>query len=133
MKASKSAVFLFELMIVILVFVLAAAICSQIFAGSYRMSRESQALTMTSIHAQTMAERFKAGDNAISPMYFDSSWHEVDAADEQQIYYSVELEDMTAASSVSGMRWAVVRVLKVGEAEPVFTLNVKKYDIETVG
>ena len=55
MKTSKSAVFLFELMIIILVFVLAAAVCTQIFASAFTMSTESRELTMSSINAQTVA------------------------------------------------------------------------------
>ncbi|MDR1796944.1 MAG: hypothetical protein LBR44_05780 [Clostridiales Family XIII bacterium] len=90
-QASKSAIFLFELMIVILVFTVAAAICSEIFASAYAMSKESRALTMSAINAQTVAEQFKASDGeAADPLYFDKDWNEVHSADDAK--YVVELQ-----------------------------------------
>jgi type II secretory pathway pseudopilin PulG len=61
MKISKTAIFLFELMIVILIFSLAAAICTSVFGKAYGFSEDSKALTMAVLRAESVAEQFKAG------------------------------------------------------------------------
>ena len=121
MKVSKSAVFLFELMIIILVFTMAAAICTQIFATSFNMSTESHELTMSSMNAQTIAEEFKAGKEGIQPLYFDREWA---AAADSDAYYTVRLEEQPGGPD---MRDAYVNVYKSGGAEAIFTLHVKEY------
>ena len=121
MKVSKSAVFLFELMIIILVFALAAAVCLQIFATAFTMSTESHELTMSSINAQTVAEQFKAGDSDLDDLYFDRDWAATDAANAQ---YTVALEEEAGAPQ---MRDAFVNVYKKDSAEPIFSLHVKDF------
>jgi len=121
MKTSKSAVFLFELMIIILVFTLAAAICTQIFANAFNVSTESHELTMSSINAQTIAEQFKAGKPDIEPLYFDRTWKATDAAD---AYYTVSLDDK---SSSADMRDAMVSVYKKDVTDSIYSLHVKEF------
>ena len=121
MKTSKSAVFLFELMIIILIFVLAAAICTQIFASAFKMSTESRELTMSSINAQTLAEQYKSGEVDIEPMYFDRNWGEIDKS---AAYYRVELSERDAMPK---MLDADVNVYKTGQEDAIFTLRVKEY------
>jgi len=121
MKTSKSAVFLFELMIIILVFALAAAVCTQIFASAWSMSTESRELTMSSINAQTVAEQFKAGDDDIEPLYFDRNWA---ASDRTGAYYRVELNDISDSPQ---MRSAYVNVFKTEQQDAIFTLHVKEF------
>jgi len=136
MKTSKSAVFLFELMIIILVFVLAAAVCTQIFASAFKMSVESRELTMSSINAQTVAEQFKAGVPGIKTLYFDAEW---EATSEPGAEYRVELDEVDgtevkicvasgeATVTDSNMREAFVNVYKAGEEAAIYTLHVKEY------
>jgi len=121
MKASKSAVFLFELMVIILVFTIAAAVCAQIFASAFAMSKESRNLTMSSINAQTVAERFKAGDMGVSSLYFDSEWH---ATDEAGAHYTVSLDEQEGAPQ---MREAYVNVYEKDAATAIFSLHVKEF------
>ena len=121
MKTSKSAVFLFELMIIILVFVLAAAVCTQIFAGAFKMSVESRELTMSSINAQTVAEQFKAGVSDIETLYFDANW---EATGTTVAEYWVELEEL---SDTAPIREAYVNVFKIGDDEAIYTLHVKEF------
>jgi len=135
MRTSKSAVFLFELMIIILVFSLAAAICTQIFASAYKMSTESRELTMSSINAQTIAEEFKAGEPDIEPLYFDKNWA---ASDQADAYYRVELDENDSITGVSpptggsvavgsNIREAFVNVFKLGDDQAIYTLHVKEF------
>jgi len=121
MKTSKSAVFLFELMIIILVFTLAAAICTQIFARAFNMSVESRELTMSSMTAQTVAEEFKAGKPVIESRYFDREWAVTDQAG---AYYTVLLEEQSESSD---MRNAFVSVYKEGKTESIYSLHVKEF------
>jgi hypothetical protein len=121
MKASKSAIFLFELMIIILVFTLAAAICTKIFASSFNMSTESRELTMSSMNAQTIAEEFKADKPDIEPLYFDRDWV---ATDESNAFYTVLLEEQGDSDN---MRNAYVNVHKDGKTEPIFSIHVKEF------
>jgi len=121
MKISKSAVFLFELMIIILVFTLASAICTQIFASAFTMSKESRDLTMSSINAQTVAERFKAGSPDAQTLYFDRDWKATDAAN---AYFTVALEEQADSPA---MRDAWVNVYEEDAAEAIFSLRVKEF------
>jgi Tfp pilus assembly protein PilE len=130
MKISKSALFLFELMIVILIFTFAAAICTEIFANSLRMSRESRGLTMSSVNAQTVAEEFKASDSAAAPppLYFDEDW--TAAEDGESAFYTVVLEDN---GSTPQMKDAFVNVYQGGAEEPIYSLHVKAFAAEFAG
>jgi flagellar basal body-associated protein FliL len=121
MKTSKSSVFLFELMVIILVFTLAAAICTQIFVGAFKMSGESRELTMSSINAQTVAERFKSGEDDIEPVYFAGNWAE---EDRDGAYYRIEIDRQ---DSNPKMRDAYVNVYKVGEEKLLYSIHVKEF------
>ncbi|MDR0874800.1 MAG: hypothetical protein LBN12_01175 [Clostridiales Family XIII bacterium] len=123
MRTSKSAVFLFELMIIILVFTMAAAICTQIFARSFTMSQESRALTMGSINAQTIAEQFKATGEAPDDLYFDKDWAAVSSSGDA--YYTVKLVDN---GSTAEMKSADVNIYKTGEKDSLYTLHVKRFE-----
>ena len=138
MKTSKTAVFLFELMIIILIFTLASAVCTQIFASSFNMSKESRELTMSSINAQTIAEQFKSGASDIEPLYFDKSWA---PAGSDGAYYRVELDEQNGmlsltnagsssadtVSAESNMREAYVNVFRIDGEEAIYTLHVKEF------
>jgi hypothetical protein len=121
MKTSKSALFLFELMIIILVFTLAAAVCTQIFASAYDMSMESRELTMSSMNAQTIAEEFKAGKPDIEPLYFDRNWV---AVGKDNAFYTVVLEEQKDSAV---MRHASVNVYKEGGSLSIFSIHVKEF------
>ena len=57
---SKTPLFLMELIIMLLVFSVSAAICLQVFAGARRISDESHRLDVSVMLAQTAAESWKA-------------------------------------------------------------------------
>ena len=91
--SSGSGLFLVELIIGLLVFALASAICLEIFVGSHRISNETSRLNNAVVLAQNGAECFKAsgGDLRETAMlmrgylytddavlkYFDSNWNPV--------------------------------------------------------
>lgn len=57
---SKTPLFLMELMIMLLVFSIAAAVCLQVFAGAKRISIESQRKDAAITQVQTAAEYWKS-------------------------------------------------------------------------
>lgn len=63
MKQSRTgaSLFLFELLIGLLIFAFCAAVCTRIFVGAHRISRESVALSHAVAIAQNAAERERAG------------------------------------------------------------------------
>jgi len=75
MKHSKSALVLMELIIVILFFSLASAVCIQLFSKAHLLSEKTVNENHAVIHAQNLAECFLAteGDSAQIKSIFDSS------------------------------------------------------------
>ena len=71
---SKTPLFLMELIIMLLVFSISAAVCLQVFAGAKRISAESSRLDTAVIQAQNAAECWKAtkGDIAETAEMFGS-------------------------------------------------------------
>lgn len=57
---SKTPLFLMELIIMLLVFSVSAAICLQVFAGARRISDESRKLDLAVMQAQNVAECWKS-------------------------------------------------------------------------
>lgn len=119
MKISKSSVFLFELMVVIMVFTIAAAICTSIFAESYMMSRESSDLTMSSINAQTLAEKFKAGEENIDVLFFDRHW---ESSNDSNSTYKIELTPDPTEGNIAS---ATIEATRDGKS--IYSLTVKEY------
>jgi Tfp pilus assembly protein PilE len=126
MKTSKSAIFLFELMIIILVFSIAAAVCVSIFAKAFNMSKESEDLTMSAITAQTAAEEYKAGVSDLKQRYYDADW---EPATEDKAMYTVAIE---GAGEADGLRSANVVVYKIdgSKHDNIFSIPVSKYEGE---
>ena len=57
---SKTPLFLMELIIMLLVFSVSAAVCLQVFSGARKISEESRKLDAAVMQAQTIAECWKA-------------------------------------------------------------------------
>jgi hypothetical protein len=87
MKVSKSAIFLFELIFVIFVFTVSAAICANIFGQSYSYSRDSKDLTEAMLIAETQAEEFKADASNIGAdtytLFYDKDWNKLKDGDKK--------------------------------------------------
>ncbi|MDR2157425.1 MAG: hypothetical protein LBO81_06580 [Clostridiales Family XIII bacterium] len=122
MKISKSAVFLFELMVVILIFTIAAAVCTSIFAKAYSFSSDSKNLTMAVIKAESAAERFKASKGAggqPDALYFDKHWQAV--ASERDAAFKIVL----SPSEQGGMSVCDIEVYSGDKS--IYNLEVKAY------
>jgi hypothetical protein len=96
MKVSKSAIFLFELMAVILIFTVAAAICTDIFAKAFQVSDDSRNLTKAIIRIETVAEEFKADPASAESeeLYYDENWDAVKGEDDAEfvLYRNITTE-----------------------------------------
>jgi hypothetical protein len=126
MKVSKSAIFLFELMFVILVFTISSAICANIFAKAYNFSTDSRDLTNAVIRAESAAEIFKAdsdsGASEEAIVYYDAEWRELDT--EGGAYYALKLTPVIDGN----LCIANVTVTKLkGNEKEIFSLDAVKY------
>jgi type II secretory pathway pseudopilin PulG len=130
MKVSKTAIFLFELMVVILVFSLAAAVCTSIFSKAYGFSRESKDLTMAVLEAESVAEEFKDGKVPTSDLLFDKDWKrttdEGEDKDTSAYFIRTETEQKGPVNEMT------ISVKKTGEGgvgpSDIYVLKVKAYD-----
>ena len=57
---SKTPLFLMEILIMLLVFSISAAVCLQVFSGAKQISEESKTLDAAVLHAQNAAEYWKS-------------------------------------------------------------------------
>jgi Tfp pilus assembly protein PilE len=138
MKISKSAIFLFELMFVILIFAISAAVCSSIFAEAYGVSTRSEELTMAVVKAESAAEEFKAGEGETAKAleagngghvvrFYDQDWNPIN--EEGKAMYALVLRP--GASELNGVRTCDIAVKKVpatGATKEIFRLQAKRFD-----
>ncbi|MDR1495482.1 MAG: hypothetical protein LBS67_00975 [Clostridiales Family XIII bacterium] len=130
MKISKTAIFLFELMVVILVFSLAAAICTSIFGKAYGFSEESKDLTMAVLKAETIAEEFKDGRTPEGDLLFDEEWKAT--TDEGENKDTARYFIRTEVGEENAVREMAIAVKEIGddgeEPSDIYVLKVKAYD-----
>lgn len=99
MKHSRSSLFLMEMIIAILFFSLASAVCIQLFAKSHTLSRQTVNQNQAVIQAQNLAESYLAlegdfeqmaalfdtadadNETATLQLYFDTNWNPVSVSD----------------------------------------------------
>lgn len=81
MKHSKSSLFLMELIIAILFFSLASAVCIQMFAKAHLLSAQTVNQNNAVIQAQNLAEVFLSNDGDITQVasFFDNSSFDADS------------------------------------------------------
>ena len=117
---SKSSLFLIELVIVILVFSLSAAVCLRLFFESRKISDQSRNVSQASITVQTVADCYKAmkGDfnktaqlldgtvkGQVVEFYYNRIWESVGSADDAYFVIRIELiEHQHKESTVTASR-----------------------------
>ena len=138
MKISKSAIFLFEVMMVILIFSAAAAICTTIFAKAHHFSVRSEDITMAAVKAQSAAEIFKSGtDNASMQAlerdgsfteYYDENWEKIPGdGDGAPAAYALIMTLKPEVSLPVESCEIDVRRLLAGEGDSVIKLQAGRY------
>lgn len=115
-SASRSTLFLMELMIVIFIFALCAAVCMRLFGAAYSMSSDSDALNHATAISKTAAGCYKAADgdlalwcrlmdasdplaesavqNGRAELYYDVAWQRTDAPCRDGFYLCIVQEDI---------------------------------------
>lgn len=147
MKHSRSSLFLMEMIIAILFFSLASAVCIQLFAKSHLLSTQTVNQNHAVIQAQNLAESYLSLEGDISAMQnlfspseqidentlrltFDSSWNLCSA--ENGGSFQAELVNTPAEDT--GIMEALITVYDVSAPEsPVYTLSVMHHTAERRG
>lgn len=151
MSHSKSSLFLMELIISILFFSLASAVCVQLFAKAHVISGETVDLSHAVTEAQNLAELWYAteGDcnmvnellpdtnmtrsskSAIQTLYYtyDEQW---ELCSPTEAVYTMILEnidnlDNSVGNDVTGLINAYITVRKEDSEEPVYTLSLSHH------
>ncbi|MCM1024796.1 MAG: hypothetical protein NC432_00015 [Roseburia sp.] len=124
MKHSRSSLFLMELIIAILFFSLASAVCIQLFARSHLLSRETVNQNNAITQAQNLAESWYAAGGSLDAMLlmldgsaptdggngiftvFDSDWNAVESSDPEVSYVA----ELSLLPDASGLLYAAVTV-----------------------
>lgn len=138
MKHSRSSLFLMEMIIAILFFSLASAVCIQLFAKSHLLSTQTVNQNQAVIQAQNLAESYLAleGDlNAIHDLFssselleentlclsFDSEWQP--CSTENTACFHAELQH--SPSMENGIMKAEITVYAVASPDsPIYTISV---------
>ena len=85
-ERTRAAIFLFELLIVITVFSVCAAVCAWIFTDAFIKSQAANDLNNAVIFAQNAAEAFKVNPEE-SIAYYDKDWRLCGAEDAEYVLY----------------------------------------------
>lgn len=142
---SRSGLFLIELMIAILFFALASAVCMQLFTRAHLIARDSRDLGEAVNRTQIAAEYFKSADGSLERMaelldlptesmqedriiiLYDKQWNRLDHGDQTSVYR------MTIQMVKSEVDSVIIRVEDLrGEPTEVFGLEAKKYIPESI-
>jgi Tfp pilus assembly protein PilV len=144
MKHSRSSLFLMEMIIAILFFSLASAVCIQLFTRSHLLSTQTVNQNHAVIQAQNLAESYLSLEGNVAAMQdlfspseltdentlrlaFDSSWNL--CADGDSTRFLAELHHTPAGEN--GIMEAVITVYDISAPEsPVYTLSVMHHTAE---
>lgn len=146
MKHSRSSLFLMEMIIAILFFSLASAVCIQLFVKSHLMSTRTVDQNHAVIWAQNLAESYLAAEGDLDSMQglfspsehvqdnflrlsFDDKW-KICSADSAA--FRADLTHMPAEGN--GIMTAEITVYNISSPEsPVYTLSVMHHVAERRG
>ena len=150
MKQSKASLFLMELIICILFFSLAAAVCVQLFVRSHNLSKRTVDQSQAVIIAENLAECFYAteGDPQQISGYFSSSHVEESpeypsGARELTLYFNADWQETSDPDSAAYLARllvlepgseenpeedlisGIIRLQEVSKDDPFYELNLK--------
>ena len=133
-KKSGSAVFLMELMMVIMFFSLAVVVTLRFFMTAYHKEQESIRLNDAIVQAQNALEQFRVNG---SGMFGSGAWTELPAQDGGRCFLQGSPEDETPFSvyvfvfvtdTPNGkLEHGVVQAVRLDEPDPLCRLELAKY------
>lgn len=135
--SSKASLFLLEMMISILFFSIAAAVCVQVFAKAHLLSRDAADLNMAVSCASTAAEVLSQAEASgdlmeafpgsreieknLYRVYYNEDWS---LCEQEQAYVQMEI----AVTEEEQMRQGNIVVSRTdAEGDPIYQLEVSKY------
>ena len=116
-QAKRSSIFLLELMIAILFFCLASAVCIRLFVKSHTISLETQNLNMALNQVSSVAEVFRSGtdmkeflerefpdyeeksENLLFLVYYNEDW---EPCREREAIFCLSIEFLESGSETTG-------------------------------
>ena len=133
---SKTALFLMELIIVILFFSLASAVCMQLFARSHLISKQTTELNHAVAIAQSYAEVMRGTDGSMTSIL--EAFPDAIAEDNYfEVFYDEHFQvcDPSAASYVSdvtvtpngAIQNMEIRIVRLSDYNEIYTLQATKY------
>ena len=146
MKHSRSSLFLMEMIIAILFFSLASAVCIQLFARSHLLSTQTVNQNHAVIQAQSLAESYLSLEGDVTAMQdlfslselvdentlvlaFDNNWN---LCARETARFLAELKNSPAGET--GIMEAEITVYAVSSPEsPIYTLSVMHHTAERRG
>ncbi|MBQ3796326.1 MAG: hypothetical protein II842_08570 [Butyrivibrio sp.] len=132
---SRTSLFLMELIIVILFFALASAICLRLFAGAHLMAENDRNLNHALIWSQNLSESFYGSKGRIHQMlnqYPDAFISLSDNETDGSIVLFFDEEWKQVDNSLDIASYEAVIVVKKDTAESVYA-DVNKYGVELEG
>lgn len=135
-NAKRSSLFLVELMVSILFFALASAVCIQIFAKSHTKSIETARLNMAVAKTQSAAEVFLNSDSPedMLPVVFPEGQMNVDTF---TMYYDKDFNSCKEKDASYALKIIIhskaqdqisqITVSSIGSEKVIYSLEVKKH------
>lgn len=130
--ASKSTLFLMELVIVLFFFALCAAICVSVFGSAQQMARDSHSLSDGVMAARSAASCYKSAEGDLEQtmvlldgqwdgrngiVYYDKKWQPVHQKENSRYY--MQIKPLAHVGEVE------INVCEMAKDTPIFTLSVK--------
>lgn len=135
-RTNSNALFLIELILAILFFSIASAVCIQLFVKSHTISTKSSDLTAAVTQVQSAAEIIKTYDGSFDnirrlldatqtdqmlTVSYGSDWNRV--SNEQWVY-----QMMIEFTEDGPLFVSEIQMVKANQAKPIYELEVKKYN-----
>ena len=139
-NSSKSGLFLIELIIAIVFFALASAVCVQLFVRAHLISKQSSETTTAIIEARNAAECFRAagGSEEKFQALLDASSGTGDPSDPYSVYFGPNWQKISERSEAvymlsvdvvqnEGLHTANIKVFRVDGEAVIFDVESKVY------
>lgn len=134
--ARRSSLFLLELLIAILFFSLASAVCIQLFVKAHVQTQDTRILNMAMNQAQNAAEGIRGTDGSLlavsglfptsektedtCTVFYDSQWN---TCDKPNASYQMQITLLETSSMIQGQ----IEILDSGKQSTLYTLDVQKH------
>ena len=123
--SGRTGLFLLELIIAIFFFIIAAAVCIQLFVKSHMLGRETEELSEAIKICTNYAEQYSADACGALEKYYDASFGECTLAEAVYVLRVLEVVD---EEDVQGtLATASISIRKLQEESPLFAISLTKY------